>query len=159
MRCKETDCFNCKYDYCINVGNYKKHTKEQNKKYTERNRSLRSERYALGLCTSCGKRVPSKGYKTCDYCRAYFKRKKTKHDRENGILPRCILDGVDRCSKCGKDKPANGYKLCNSCLKKARSALEMARSVKSKNGVKGGFDSAIEAFWTRKANQKQKESE
>lgn len=155
MRCKETDCFNCKYDYCINVGNYKKRTPEQAKRDSERRKAKRAERIKSGLCIYCGKRSCSPGYKTCIECRIKMRSYKEDENRRKGILPKALLDGVERCQKCGRHRPVNGYKLCKRCLANARAFLDKTPTHNGKKQT-GGFTDAKEIFW---ANKKQKESQ
>lgn len=154
MKCTKEQCFNCKYDDCINeCVTHRKSSKEQIERSAKRRRNLKNERMSIGLCVNCGNKKPEEGYKMCTECKRYFRLRKEESNRRRGILPRELLDGVERCAKCGKYVPVSGYKLCERCLK---SSIEHLEKTPTHNGKKqrGGFTDGNELFWT---NKKQKE--
>lgn len=136
MWCKEKDCFNCKYDWCINVGQHKVVTPDQAKKYYERRKQLKEERYERGLCVRCGLRNHLPGFRTCYECKERNRRQKMQRDRQNGAVLRDLMDGVDLCTMCGRETPVQGFKLCRECLAKVRLNLDKTESHKS-HKVKG----------------------
>lgn len=144
MHCKKSDCFSCPYPDCIN--DYVR----KPQKYTERRaayvRKKKDERIKAGLCPYCGKRPPSDGHKTCGWCRAYFRQNKSKSMRNAGIIPKDMLNGVDRCSKCGKYPPKQGQMLCERCYEQALAALSKTPTHNGKKNS-GYFTQFNEVFY------------
>lgn len=126
MNCKKKDCFNCPYPDCINDYVKKEYDRPAAyiKKQVERQSERIQQRAAAGLCTTCGKRPPRNGYRTCAECQARSRRYANRHNRSIGRIPESLLDGVSLCKRCGKAPPASGYKLCERCLESARMALD-----------------------------------
>ena len=76
----------------------------------------RRERIDAGLCTRCGNAPAAQGYRTCDDCRAYYRRLNAERRSDFKTLGLCQRDG----------KPVNpGYTLCPNCLR-----LDQARLAK-----------------------------
>lgn len=125
MNCKKNDCFNCPWPDCIN--DYVKKQYKRSADYTRRAVARRTEKIeanaAAGLCTTCGKRPPRTGFRTCAECQTRSRKYANRHNHSKGQLPETLLDGVSRCKRCGKAPPASGYKLCERCLESARRAL------------------------------------
>lgn len=126
MNCKKKDCFNCPYPDCINDYVKKEYDRPAAyiKKQVERQSERIQQRAEAGLCTTCGKRPPRNGYRTCAECQARSRRYANRHNRSIGRVPESLLDGVSLCKRCGKAPPASGYKLCDRCLESARRALD-----------------------------------
>lgn len=125
MICTMSDCFVCSRKDCTNnyVKPIKAQSAEQKEKARLRREALVSKRISEGICINCGVRAPREGYKMCSQCQSKYRRYKERQNRERGITPRTLMDGVDLCAKCGKHKPAPGYKLCKRCLDNAISFL------------------------------------
>lgn len=148
-------CLNCPYDDCIN--DYVKKERSVKPEHLEvnrkRNAKRNAERIAQGLCSTCGKKKPQEGYRTCDVCREYFRRDSIKRSRAKGVLPKELLDGVERCYKCGALLNGSVSKMCERCLK---SALKALSKTPSWNGKKPDthFAKGNELYWS--ARQKQR---
>ena len=80
-----------------------------------------------GICTKCGKRKATVGYRTCYDCRAKALRTKKEYDKRHGVLSytECIENGI--CTRCHKRKTAHG-KVCAECYDALCKQLEYARS-------------------------------
>lgn len=158
MKCKFSDCFNCPYPDCINdaVNPVVTYTPERLKAQREysRKRKLRSE--AAGLCTRCGKRPASNGYKTCIDCRLYMRRKAEEKHRRNGHLPRSMLDGDELCAVCGKNPPIKPYKVCEHCLKNCRKNIALS-APRMQEKYQNSFRKNIEIQWLDKNKKKKAE--
>lgn len=95
------------------------------------NRNLRErERYhkniELGVCPKCLKQKEDDGYVHCSACRAKIRKSDTKYRQKKGVLPRCLLDGIDRCAICGREEVVDGHKVCSRCLENCRKSLKKA---------------------------------
>lgn len=143
MKCKHNDCFTCPYPDCIN-DYVKLYDADYNKKYKEeykselnaKQRQLRAEKKANGICTRCGKRPVQEGKTKCIECLLKLREYSINRNREQGRLPRELLNEVDLCKKCSKSKPVEGYKLCETCLEQARQAIVYGRSVRMEENYK-----------------------
>ena len=104
MNCKKKDCFNCPYPDCINDYVKKEYDRPAAyiKKQVERQSERIQQRAEAGLCTTCGKRPPRNGYRTCAECQARSRRYANRHNRSIGRVPESLLDGVSLCKRCGK---------------------------------------------------------
>ena len=147
MNCKKNDCFYCPYPDCIN--DYVKKQYKRSPEYIRRAVARQTERIeqraASGLCTTCGKRPPRTGYRTCAECQARSRKYTNRHNHNvRGQLPQVLLDGVSRCKRCGKAPPAAGYKLCERCLESARRALDTAPTHNGKT-IDNNFTRALRA--------------
>lgn len=117
------DCFNCKYDDCINdyvpkdysarrAAYYQEHKKE----LSEKSHNRYMERKAAGLCVECGKKKAVENRTRCLECLLKNRRAANEKNRRKGLQPRAHFDGVDWCRLCGKAKPVEGRTLCSKCL-------------------------------------------
>ena len=150
------DCLNCPYEECIN--DYVRKQYKPNGDIVVRRRQqqaeFRNKRRENGFCPYCGKRKMPEGYRMCEVCRAYFRAKKNESAHKNGVLPRSLLDGIERCSKCGRRFDGkHEHKLCSKCYEQAIEALD-----KTPSHTGGQADSYFrrwhETFWTNTLSQK-----
>lgn len=148
MRCKKSDCFTCPYPDCINDDepSVRVYTPEQKERIRYRARARRQRFKDAGLCSWCGKKAPTGGFKMCAECRIKMRRTKEDQNRQKGILPRSMLDGVERCQKCGKSPPVDGYKLCERCLASTRAHADLTPTHNHRRPV-GWFNDAQEIYW------------
>ena len=147
------DCLNCPYDDCINDSVKEPH-KQDPVQLQKWQKDYRDKFRAAGVCPYCRKKPLTDGYKMCAACRAYFREKRKESSYRYGVLPRSLLDGMERCTKCGRKlNAATGYKLCDKCLGQARAALD---KTPTHNGVKMGsyFERWHETFWAKTSSQK-----
>ena len=131
----DMECFDCKYDDCINdyvpkeAKEYKAAYYQKHKDEIVHNKSkLYQERKAAGICVICGKRKAVKNRVRCLDCLQRAKRQDTAGRRRRGMLPKDHFDGVDWCRLCGKKKPVEGQQLCSDCLEGSRARIAYART-------------------------------
>lgn len=148
-------CLSCPYEDCIN-DNVKPERDWKKPEYLAANKrriaKRKAEWKAQGLCSTCGKRKPQEGFRTCDVCREYYRRKGKEYNRAKGILPKELLDGVERCYKCGALLNGNGSKMCERCLKQALKALSVTPAWNGKR-PDTYFAKGNELYWSARQNQ------
>lgn len=107
----DMDCFNCKYDDCINDKTYSEKSlykyrseasKQRQKEYMKKRRQMLKEK---GLCTYCGKKKASQGV----FCYECWLKQKKYSRRKTGERQYRKESGL--CFWCGK-KPIPGKKVC-----------------------------------------------
>lgn len=155
MKCRTKDCFTCPYPDCINdyVKKTQTYSEKQLAEKAKRVRARKDMYRNLGICPYCGKRKIDDGHKMCDFCRTYFRLHKNKSQHKHGVLPKELLDGIDRCSRCGRGLPVDGYSLCTSCLQQARTALSKTPTHNGRK-VDNYMKKVHNAWWEEKLSQK-----
>lgn len=107
---------------------YETHIKDHKKEY---NRKVYQQRVNDGICTMCGKRRPTGGFKICEICRkkkritnrrSYNKRKKI-----NPYIDRTEWASYEICYSCGIEPTFDGHRVCRKCYEKMCRQLENAR--------------------------------
>lgn len=122
----DMDCFNCKFDDCINDYVRPMHVITTESERIS-NRQSRAKRYkklrAAGLCVDCGKPVNGSNAK-CYECRLKANRKNRQAYRAKHPVPRDFFKTTG-CYFCG-DKCVEGKKVCARhlyiCQKNAQNA-------------------------------------
>lgn len=132
----DMDCFNCKFDDCINDYVRPMHVITTESERIS-NRQSRAKRYkklrAAGLCVDCGKPVNGSNAK-CYECRLKANRKNRQAYRNKHPLRREIFR-ESGCYFCGK-KCVSGKKVCAEHLQICQNNAARAReSVNFKNAL------------------------
>ena len=95
---------------------YETHIKQHKKEY---NQKVYEQRIKDGICTMCGKRKPSQGYRICEICRkkkrVINKRSYAKRKLINPYIDRAEWTSYGICYRCGVNPTWNGTKLCKDC--------------------------------------------
>ena len=125
----------------ISIRYHYAHREELLAKKRVREKALREERKAAGLCPICGKHEPEQGYVNCPYCRARINKKGEIRRRKAGVMPRYMMGNGEYCFRCGK--PSYGEKLCPSCLESSRQTIKIASAaIDRKNHIWGAISHA-----------------
>lgn len=126
-----------------------KFTKEQLKVeregHREREKLRQQKRISLGLCTKCGKREATDGFKWCKTCRAKNRIKNQNYSRKVGKLPRDMLGDGIHCSTCGQPVKI-GYKVCERCYNHCVDMGYIGRTIAWKNNS--------DHIWRKRENQR-----
>lgn len=135
------------YECCEKERKRKRSNQAMSKIYAQRYEKYHKN-IALGICPICGKREVTDGHINCQLCRAKKAQREAKYRFNRGVLPRCLLDGVDRCAVCGAENVVEGHKVCMRCLENGRNAIEKAnRTPREKDNY---FRELNDAFWKSK---------
>lgn len=138
----DKDCFNCKYDTCINdtFSYYKPYSElsEEQKEYKRAyQRKLRDKARETGMCMTCYKRPATQGTR-CYECYV-----KMRRYAEAVVAERHALDIIGKrrdaglCCQCGSP-PTPGQKLCekhyqiaiqNATKARRAQALQKAKAI------------------------------
>ena len=116
---------------------------ERKARKAESQKALKEARKAQGLCPICGKRPMSKGYKSCDVCRAAHRLEVQRSRRKQGTMSRDEAYDLGICVRCLNAPAVEGKKLCANCG-------EWWESVRNKSRVDNEFTRSIDAYWAEK---------
>ena len=133
------DCFNCKYDDCINdkwieaeakkieyMINYRETHEAYRKHQAEHKKEIYAKRKAAGLCVKCGK-LPAKYGVFCYECKLYMRkydRRKIKQREKRG---REFWASNGKCFFCG-EPVINGKKVCERHYELCCKSAEVGRN-------------------------------
>lgn len=127
------------------------HEKNSCKKTAYRNKKYK-ECVENGICVRCHKRPADSGYKSCLRCRTQNRIYNNNKNRERGMLPKLLFDGVNYCRTCGakitSENKVDGKKLCKSCYQKAVENLKKATEIRMSKEP-NDFDKGNDLFWRR----------
>ncbi|MCM1334945.1 MAG: hypothetical protein NC084_09815 [Bacteroides sp.] len=151
----DMDCFNCKYDDCINDTPppkrkpYSKFSEESKQRCRERQNRYVAAAKAKGLCMRCRKR-PITHWGLCVEC--YYKQK-----RYNAAQPkkRDNWQREGKCFWCGRD-PIPGKKVCEIHYEYLKKTAEHARSSPKAKEAQRKFG---EWFWKTSGTGNNKNAE
>lgn len=116
---------------------------EHRAKKAEAKKALKEKRKAEGICPACGKRKMTKGFLSCDVCRAAHRLDMQKSRRKKGLMSRDEAADLRICVHCLKAPAVEGRKYCTACG-------EWWESVRNKIRVDNSFTRSIDAHWAKK---------
>ena len=130
------DCFNCKYDDCINDNVpecYADLPFEEKEKIQKRNRTRYHELKERGICVKCGKLPAKEGITLCESCaHKRSKREKRKRAENQQISKRDLWREQRKCYFCGGEC-VQGKKVCTKHYEMLKAmAMHMRESERSK---------------------------
>lgn len=105
--------------------------REEMKGRDESESNKRSHEKAVnnGICTTCHKRVPDSGYKTCKYCRTKMKERRDAKRVEQNKLSHTEAKAKNICGICYKNPKMLGYNTCPECYEYTVNKLKGTQSV------------------------------
>lgn len=131
----DMDCFNCKYDDCINdnvTECYADLPFEEKEKIQKRNRTRYHELKERGICVKCGKLPAKEGITLCESCaHKRSKREKRKRAENQQISKRDLWREQRKCYFCGGEC-VQGKKVCTKHYEMLKAmAMHMRESERS----------------------------
>lgn len=76
---------------------------------------IRNKCIENGICTSCKKRKPELGYKTCKYCRTMNMKRYYDKRTKQGFIKRSEAKEYGLCSLCLTNPRYKNYNTCYEC--------------------------------------------
>lgn len=132
----DKDCFNCKYDDCINdsvyseKSLYKNRSEEAKAADRARQKRRRDKAREAGLCIICQKKMAEYGSK-CYEC--YIRQKRHDKKKCTGERERWRLDGL--CYYCGQPV-IKGRKVCEKHYEFLKENIKVCNESKKTKGAK-----------------------